>query len=87
MCSVLEVSSSGYYQWLKSQPSARASANAELDKSIIQIFTKHKGRYGAMRITAEYRKFPKGALVHSDRGKSILLDGISRVAERKQANL
>jgi len=54
-CSVLEVSPSGYYQWLKGQPSKRAIANAELDKNIIDIFVNNKGRYGALRVTQELR--------------------------------
>ena len=54
-CSILEVSPSGYYQWLKAQPSKRALANAELDENIIDIFVKNKGRYGAIRITEELR--------------------------------
>lgn len=82
MCSVLEVSSSGYYQWLKSQPSARASANAELDKNIIQIFTKHKGRYGAMRITAELRA--TGKMVGKNRvEKRMKLLELKAIAKRR----
>ncbi len=49
----MEVSSSGYYQWLKTPPSKRAIANAELDKNIIEIFARNRGRYGTMRITKE----------------------------------
>ena len=34
MCRVLEVSRSGYYAWLKREPSARAQANAALLEAI-----------------------------------------------------
>jgi putative transposase len=54
-CSVLEVSPSGYYEWLKAPPSKRAAANRQLDKNIIDIFAKNRGRYGAIRITEELR--------------------------------
>ena len=54
-CAVLEVSPSGYYQWLKAQPSRRAIANESLDKDIIDIFAKNRGRYGVARITEELR--------------------------------
>jgi len=54
-CSVLDVSSSGYYAWLGASPSKRAAANAQLDKNIINIFAKHRGRYGALRVTEELR--------------------------------
>lgn len=52
---MLEVSPSGYYQWLKGRPSKRALANIELDKNIIDIFVQNKGRYGAVRVTQELR--------------------------------
>jgi len=44
---------SGYYAWLKRKPSKRAQSNEALDKKIISIFTAHKSRYGAQRITDE----------------------------------
>ena len=51
MCSVLGVSSSGYYDWLKYKPSKQQLANKDLDNNIKSIFTEHKMRYGAPRIT------------------------------------
>ena len=53
MCTVLEVSSSGYYDWLNHSPSAREVSNTRLDVKIRSIFLKHKMRYGAPRITRE----------------------------------
>ena len=51
MCSVMSVSRSGYYNWLKFKLGKRAIANMSLDKSIKSIFDAHKMRYGAPRIT------------------------------------
>lgn len=55
LCLVLEVSFSAYYQWLKTKPSKRAIANTQLDKNIIDIFSKNRGRYGSTRVTKELR--------------------------------
>jgi len=51
LCDVLSVSRSGYYAWINHKPSKRDVANQELDKEISLIYQKHKGRYGAPRIT------------------------------------
>jgi len=53
MCRVLEVSSSGYYAWLKRPPSVRAQEDAKLLKRIRAIHRRSKGTYGAPRIHAE----------------------------------
>lgn len=65
LCSVLEVSSSGYYQWLKALPSKRAIANEKLDNNIIGIFSQNRGRYGAIRITKELQA--QGKIVGKNR--------------------
>lgn len=64
-CSVLEVSPSGYYQWLKATLSKREIANTELDKNIIDIFAKHRGRYGVKRIVKELQA--QGKIVGKNR--------------------
>jgi len=51
MCRVLSVSRSGYYQWIRREPSQRTQANRELDRRIQEIFAYHRQRYGAPRIT------------------------------------
>lgn len=51
MCDVLEVSSSGYYDWINSSPSKRSTENVKLDKEIKEVFMKNKKRYGSPRIT------------------------------------
>jgi putative transposase len=53
MCRLLDVSSSGYYAWLKRPPSRRTQTDAAL---IVQIRAAHaasRGTYGAPRIHAE----------------------------------
>jgi putative transposase len=47
MCRVLEVSTSGYYAWLKRSRSKRAQEDETLKKRIKEIYTRSKGTYGA----------------------------------------
>lgn len=51
MCGVLNVSRSGYYHWSARGPSRQALSNGKLDQRVREIFTRHKQRYGAPRIT------------------------------------
>ena len=53
MCSVLDVSPSGYYAWQRRVPGPRAVSNLRLDDCIAKIYWRHKGRYGAPRIWEE----------------------------------
>ncbi len=55
MCEVLELSRSGYYQWLAGRQSARQQWRQELKGQIQQIHREHAGRYGSPRITQELR--------------------------------
>jgi putative transposase len=50
---MLAIERSGYYAWLKRNPSNRAKANAIMDSKVIDIFKRHHGRYGSPRITDE----------------------------------
>ena len=55
MCRVLEVSTSGFYDW-KAQPiSARSERSAALRSRVRDLFEKSKRRYGSPRIHAELR--------------------------------
>jgi len=69
MCRVFEVSRSGYYRWVKREPSRREVDNRKLDAEIREIYDKSKGRYGSPKITQELR----------DRGRRV---GKNRVAGR-----
>jgi putative transposase len=53
MCRVLGVSTSGYYAWLKRQPSLRSRDDAVLTNRIRLIHLRSRGTYGAPRIHAE----------------------------------
>jgi len=58
MCSVLRVSRSGFYKWLRrhNQVTERQVDNLVIGKRIEQIFTDNKRRYGAVRIRRELLK-------------------------------
>ncbi len=49
-CRVLGVSRSGYYRWLAAEPSVRSLDDARLGAEIVDVFQRHRGRYGAPRI-------------------------------------
>ena len=53
MCQVLEVSSSGFYAWLKRAVSQRERDNEVLLRRIRDIFENSRQRYGSPRIHAE----------------------------------
>lgn len=55
MCRVLNVSRSGYYEWLNRGESLRRKKERELVETIRAIFTECKGRYGSPRILDELR--------------------------------
>jgi len=52
-CETLQVSTSGYYDWLGRSPSARAQANVSLLQSIRQAHLASDATYGMPRIRAE----------------------------------
>lgn len=58
MCSVLRVSRSGFYKWLRrhNQVTERQVNNLAIGKRIEEIFTDNKRRYGAVRIRRELLK-------------------------------
>ena len=56
MCRLLTVSRSGYYDWRGRPPSGREQANVRLAADIQRVFTEHKGRAGAPRITRHLRE-------------------------------
>jgi putative transposase len=53
MCSLLGVSSSGYYVWLRRRRSLRSLADEELLVRIRAIHQRSRGTYGAPRVQAE----------------------------------
>lgn len=53
LCRVLEVSASGFYDWLKREPSRRAEANVALAQRIRQVHDHSRQTYGYLRVHAE----------------------------------
>jgi putative transposase len=53
LCSLLEVSPSGYYQWRNKQPSPRQHANQKLWPHIQRAFAQSRQTYGSPRITRQ----------------------------------
>ena len=56
MCKVLNVSSSGYYEWRRRPESAQEQSNRKLDDEIGEVYEEHKQRYGVPRVTKELRE-------------------------------
>ena len=56
MCKVFKVSKSGYYGWLRREPSKRWVENENISSLIKQIFTNSFESYGAPRIKVELEK-------------------------------
>ena len=56
MCKVLNVSSSGFYEWCKRLASAQADSNKKLDREIREVYDEHKQRYGVPRVTEELKE-------------------------------
>ena len=78
MCRVLEVSTSGYYAWLRRQPSNRDQDDAMLTEEIRAIHTWSRGTYGAPRIHAELQE--EGLLVACKRVARLMqADGLQGV--------
>jgi putative transposase len=56
LCTVLEVSRSGYYDWKRRPESKRATRDAELSTLITEIHQRSRTTYGAPRVHAELRR-------------------------------
>ncbi|EMN89558.1 IS3 family transposase [Leptospira weilii] len=54
-CNILNVSKSGYYEWLKREDSKRVKFNRELDERIRILFEEHENRSGYLRIHQDLR--------------------------------
>jgi transposase InsO family protein len=55
MCTVLEVSRSGFHAWLKRPPSARATSDAQLAVQVAASHQRSRRRYGSPRVHADLR--------------------------------
>jgi len=80
MCRLLEVSTSGYYAWLKRPPSKRSREDAILTDRIRWIYLRSRSSYGAPRVYEELKD--EGVRVGRKRVARLMraagLQGISR---------
>src|ERR1700740_2351002 len=81
-CAALSVSRSGYYQWVGTEQSVRAEANAELLKEIERVYHQHKARYGSPRITQQLRQ--EGVMCGENRVARLMREN-ELAARRKKA--
>ncbi len=69
-CRVLDVSASGYYDWLTRAPGPRARRRAELGERIARIHADSRGRYGSPRVFKQLKH--EGETVGRKRVESIM---------------
>jgi transposase InsO family protein len=82
MCRVLDVSSSGYYDWRRRSPGARAKARARLDEQVKEAFLAEKCRAGAPRLTRRLKARGHGA-GHNQIAESLRRQGLRARGARK----
>ena len=85
-CELLDVSSSGFYDWKKRLPSDRAIKNGEIKAKILNIFSGSRKTYGPPRIKAALER--SGDLVGKDRVARLMKKGskpgVKRLLDRRQ---
>ena len=79
-CLALDVPRSGYYQWKKTPPSARALEERELCQELEKLFKENRGRYGSPRMTRALRE--KGHRVGKNRVARLMRE--RKLAARKK---
>ena len=89
MCSVLEVSRSGFYAWLYRPPSDRRLTDEWLIEKIKVIYAESRGSYGSPRIHAALRA--QNIYVSRKRVERLMrmagITGISRRPERPKTTI
>jgi len=81
MCRVMQVSVSGYYDWLNREPSVHEREDGELAKHILRIFHAKRGVYGSPRIQVELREL---GLVCSKERTARLMREMDLAAKRRR---
>lgn len=82
LCRVLGISTSGFYAWLKRDPSPREVRDHELTEKIRAFYKESRGTYGAPRVTAELAD--DGEHVGRKRVARLMkADGLQGVSRRK----
>ena len=84
MCRVLRVSRSGYYAWLKREPSPRSRANERLSATIEAIHQASRGTYGAPRVHAELCVGQGRHVGHNRVARLMVAAGLRGVCRRRQ---
>jgi len=83
MCRLLEVSTSGYYAWLKRPPSKRSREDAILTDRIRWIYLRSRSSYGAPRVYEELKD--EGVRVGRKRVARLMrIAGLQGVSRRKR---
>ena len=84
MCQTLQISKSGYYDWVGRLPCKRALANAELTSQIKEVHLMSDETYGMPRIRAQLRN--AGQRVGKNRiARLMQLAKLSGVSRRRTA--
>ena len=82
MAMVVGVSRSGYYAWVKKEPSAHEKEDQELSDLIEKIFVEHHGRYGSPRIWVELKD--RGLRVSRKRVERLMRERKLQARKRKK---
>ena len=80
-CELMNVSTSGYYDWKKRPPSIRQRANEVLKTKIKEIHKESKGTYGSPRIKASLEK--RGHTVGKDRVAKLMREEGVKARQKK----
>ena len=82
MARVLALSKSGYYAWLRREPSRRVKANNALQRDIARIHETSRGTYGSPRVLASLRR--EGLAVSRKRvARQMAAMGLKGVSRRR----
>jgi len=83
MCRVLEVSSSGFYDWLGRKESASSRSNRVLLLEIKAVYKKSKRRYGSPRVYHQLRKNDRVACSRNRVARLMRKNGIQAARKRR----
>ena len=82
MCQLLEVSRSGYYEWLSRPPRAQVEADQHVETQVKHYFAQGRGTYGTRRI--KYLLAPEGIQVSRRRiGRVLAQAGLRCNTQRR----
>lgn len=86
-CKALNISRSGFYEYLHRKPSARYLEDESLKEDVLRVFHEHKGRYGAYRISIALRRegkcFSKRRILNTMRDLGLVAKGCNHQQKRR----